>query len=347
MNLPSFARPDWRRVIADYLGMAVALALLIAVFGCTARNFLTPDNFRTIANQIPSAILLATGMTYILVIAEIDLSVGSVLGLCGAVLGLALAQWHWPLWLAVGAALGTGLVAGSFNGLVSIRWRLPSFIVTLGMLEMARGGAHAVTKSQTQYIGSVIEGIAGTTLLDVIGGVVGGTAWIERVLPGAWLLKVSVAFLFALGIVIAAQLVLSRTVFGRYLVAIGTNEEAVRLSGIDPRPIKLAVFLIAGLLVALAAVIDTSRFQSANPNAGTGFELQAIAAAVIGGTSLMGGRGSVVSTFFGVLIIAVLNSGLAAVGAKDETKRLITGAVIVAAVIVDHYRHRIGGGGKR
>ncbi len=147
-------------------------------------------------------------------------------------------------------------------------------------------------------------------------------------------------FLLAVTVVVVAHLTLTRTVFGRYLVAIGTNEEAVRLSGIDPRPIKLAVFCAAGLLVALAAVIDTARFQAANPNAGTGFELQAIAAAVIGGTSLMGGRGSALSTFLGVFIIAVLNSGLAAVGARDETKRLITGAVIVAAVILDQYRHR-------
>jgi ribose transport system permease protein len=141
---------------------------------------------------------------------------------------------------------------------------------------------------------------------------------------------------------VAAQLVLTRTVFGRYLVAIGTNEEAVRLSGIDPRPIKLVVFLLAGLLVALAAIIDTSRFQSANPNAGSGFELQAIAAAVIGGTTLMGGRGSVITTLFGVVIIAVLNTGLASVGARDETKRLTTGLVIIAAVILDQYRHRLG-----
>jgi ribose transport system permease protein len=141
-------------------------------------------------------------------------------------------------------------------------------------------------------------------------------------------------------VVISAQVVLSRTIFGRYMVAIGTNEEAVRLSGINPKPIKLTVFLITGLLVAMAAIIDTSRFQSANPNAGSGFELQAIAAAVIGGTSLMGGRGSVASTLLGVLIIAVLNSGLASVGAKDELKRLVTGAVIVAAVILDQYRHR-------
>ena len=317
MNTSPFSSS--RRLVADYLGMAIALALLIAVFGCTAKNFLTSDNFLAIANQIPSAIIIATGMTFILVIAEIDLSVGSVLGLCGAVLGVALTQWKWPLWQALPITLGVGLVAGAFNGLVSTRWRLPSFIVTLGMLEMARGGAHAVTQSQTQYIGSMIEGIAGTTIFGL-----------------------SLPFLLAILIVVAAQLVLSRTIFGRHMIAVGTNEEAVRLSGIDPRPIKLSVFLLAGLLVAIAAIIDTSRFQSANPNAGTGYELQAIAAAVIGGTSLMGGRGSVVSTFFGVLIIAVLNSGLAAVGAKDETKRLITGAVIVAAVIVDHYRHRIG-----
>jgi ribose transport system permease protein len=212
-----------------------------------------------------------------------------------------------------------GLACGAFNGLVSIGWNLPSFIVTLGMLEIARGEAHFLTKSQTQYIGSVIEPIADTAVLGL-----------------------SCPFLLALVLVAAGQLVLSRTVFGRYLVAIGTNEEAVRLSGIDPRPAKLAVYMLSGFLVAVAAIIDTSRFQSANPNAGTGFELQAIAAAVIGGTSLMGGRGSVISSFFGVLIIAVLNSGLASVGARDETKRLVTGCVIVAAVIVDHYRHRLG-----
>ena len=310
---------EWSRLLTDYLGMALALAGLIIVFSFATEHFFSVTTFRTIANQIPAAILLATGMTYVLIIAEIDLSVGSVLGFCSAILGVAMTQWHWPLALALAGTFGAGLACGAFNGAVSLRWRLPSFIVTLGMLEMARGGAHAVTHSQTQYIGPAVGGIANASLFGL-----------------------SLPFGLAVGIVIAAQLVLSRTIFGRYMVAIGTNEEAVRLSGIDPRPIKLTVFLITGLLVALAAIIDTSRFESANPNAGSGFELQAIAAAVIGGTSLMGGRGSVVSTFFGVLIIAVLNSGLAAVGARDETKRLITGAVIVAAVIVDHYRHRLG-----
>lgn len=311
----------WRSLLADYLGLSVALLLLVLVFSLSTRHFFSPETFRTIANQIPAVLLVATGMTFVLIVAEIDLSVGSVLGLCGAIVGVAVTQWHWPLPLAVLAALIVGGVCGAFNGLVSFRWQLPSFIVTLGMMEMARGAAHAVTKSQTQYIGPAIEGIAGTTVFGL-----------------------SLPFLLALLVVAVAQVTLSHAVFGRYMLAVGANREAARFSGIDPRRIKLAVFVIAGVLVALAAVIDTSRFQSANPNAGSGFELQAIAAAVIGGTSLMGGRGSVVRTFFGVLIIAVLNSGLASVGAKDEIKRLVTGAVIVAAVIVDYYRHRLSKG---
>lgn len=311
-------RPAWRVWAGEYLGLVAALGVLVLVFSLSTQHFFSRTTFLTIANQIPAALLIATAMTYVLVIAEIDLSVGSVLGLCSCVLGVVLTQWQWPLPLGLLAALLTGLACGAFNGAVALRWRLPSFIVTLGMLEMARGGAHAVTQSQTQYIGTTIGSIAETHLVGL-----------------------SLPFLLALAVVILAQLVLTRTVFGRHLVAIGTNEEAVRLSGIDPRPRKLVVFLVAGLLVATAAIIDTSRFQSANPNAGTGFELQAIAAAVIGGTSLMGGRGSVLGTFLGVLIIAVLNSGLAAIGAKDETKRLVTGAVIVAAVILDQYRHRL------
>lgn len=309
--------PAWRRAFRDYLGMFVALAALVLVFSLATEHFFSATNFRTIANQIPSAMLIATGITYVLILGQIDLSVGSVLAFSGSVLGVAMMRWGWSLPMALAAALAVGALCGAFNGLVSIRWRLPTFIVTLGMLEMARGAAHAVTRSQTQYIGSAVEGIAGTQLLGL-----------------------SLPFLVAVLIVAAAQLILTRTVFGRYAIAIGTNEEAVRLSGIDPRPVKLTIFIATGLLVALAAIIDTSRFQSANPNAGLGLELQAIAAAVIGGTSLMGGRGSVISTFFGVLIIAVLNSGLAAVGAKDEVKRLITGAVIIAAVVVDVYRQR-------
>lgn len=306
-------------LLADYLGMAVALIVLLAVFGIAAENFFTLTTFRTIANQIPDTAIAAVGMTFVLIIAGIDLSVGSVLALSGAVLGIALVQWHLPLIPAVVVCLLVGLTCGAANGLVTIRWQLPSFIVTLGMLEIARGAAYLVTQSRTIYVGGPVEVIAETAVLGL-----------------------SLPFLLAIAVVAAGQLALTRTIFGRYLVAIGANEEAVRLSGIDPRPYKLAVFVLAGLLAAVAAVIQTARMSSANPNTAIGFELQVIAAVVIGGTSLMGGRGSVVSSFFGVLIIAVLGAGLAQVGAQDYTKRLITGCVIVAAVILDQYRHRLG-----
>jgi ribose transport system permease protein len=259
------------------------------------------------------------GMTFVLIIAGIDLSVGSVLALSGAVFGVALVHGGLPLALAVPLCLLVGLACGAANGLVIIRWRLPSFIVTLGMLEAARGAAYLVTQSRTIYIGGPVEVITETAVLGL-----------------------SLPFILAIAVVAAGQLVLSRTVFGRYLIAIGTNEEAVRLSGIDPRPYKLTVFVLAGLLAAVAAVIQTARMSSANPNTAAGFELQVIAAVVIGGTSLMGGQGSVVNSFFGVLIIAVLGAGLAQVGVRDEYKRLITGCVIVAAVILDQYRHRLG-----
>ncbi|MBW7988458.1 MAG: ABC transporter permease [Planctomycetes bacterium] len=310
VGLPTF--------VTDYIAMALALALLLVIFGLSAQNFFTLTTFRTIANQIPDITIVAVGMTFVLIIAGIDLSVGSVMALASAVLGLFLVKFNFPLPAAIAVCLVVGVLCGTANGLVIIRWKLPAFIVTLGMLEIARGAAYLVTDSRTIYIGGPVE-----------------------VITEASILGLSLPFIIAVAIVVAGQLVLSRTVFGRYLVAIGTNEEAVRLSGIDPRGLKLAVFALCGFLTSIAAVIHTARLSSANPNTGYGLELQAIAAVVIGGTSLMGGRGSVVSSFFGVLIIAVLGAGLAQIGAQESTKRLITGCVIVAAVILDHYRHRI------
>ena len=309
-DLPAF--------VTDYLGMALALVLLLIIFGLSARNFFTLTNFKTIANQVPDITIVAVGMTFVLIIAGIDLSVGSVLALSGAVFATCLVRFNFSLPAAIAASFAVGIACGAVNGLVVIRWNLPPFIVTLGMLEIARGAAYRVTHSETIYIGGLAEVIRDTTVL-----------WLP--LP----------FVIASLIVVVGQLVLSRTVFGRYLIAIGTNEEAVRLSGIDPRPLKLGVFVLCGFLTSVAAVIQTARFSSLDPNTGDGLELQAIAAVVIGGTSLMGGRGSVVSSFFGVLIIAVLGAGLAQIGAGEPTKRIITGCVIVAAVILDHYRHRI------
>lgn len=308
----------FRRFLSESLGLVLVLAGLIVFFGLITRHFFSLTTFQTIVNQIPDSLVIAVGMTFVLVIGGIDLSVGSLLALCGAVLGVCLAQWHWPLLPAIAACLVTGVFAGAVNGTVTVRWALPSFIVTLGMLEAARGAAYLLTRSQTQYIGAQIEQIA-----------------------EAGALGISLPFLLAFAIVVIGQVVLSHTTFGRYMFAVGANEEAARLSGVPTRAVRLSVFVVSGLLASVAAVIHCARMSAADPNTGIGYELNAIAAVVIGGTSLMGGRGSVINTFLGVLIIAVLENGLVQAGAQDPTKRLVTGAVIVGAVIIDYYRRRL------
>ena len=307
----------------DYLGLTAVLLALIFFFGTQSDHFWSLLTFTTIANQIPALTVIAVGMTFVLIIAGIDLSVGSVMALAGAVLGVALVEMNLPLPLAAAIALLTGTLCGACNGFVVTRWGVPSFIVTLGMLEIARGGAYMVTDSQTSYIGSTVAPIA---------------APLEA-------LNLSPALLVAVLVVIVGQAVISRSVFGRYIIAIGSNEEAVRLSGINVTRNKMIVFCIAGLLAGLGGIFHVGYLQSADPNAGIGLELSAIAAVVIGGTSLSGGKGSAINTFLGVLIIAVLQTGLAQIGASDPGKRVITGLVIVIAVILDVYRNRSGGVG--
>lgn len=307
------------RKLIEYAAMAAIWLALILLFASLSRNFLTVPTMLALANRIPALAVVSVGMTLVLVIGGIDLSVGSVAGLGGSVLGVLLLNFHMPFWEAALLSSLVGLAAGLANGLVSVCLNIPSFIVTLGMLEAARGLAYLVTNSQTKYIGSAVESLS------------------EPVHS----LGVSPAFLIAVAITIVGQIVLSRTVFGRYLIAIGTNEQATRLAGINPTPSKIAVFALAGLLSGLGGVFLTSRLGSADPNTGVGMELSAIAAVVIGGTSLMGGRGSVINTFFGVLIIATLEAGLAQIGASEPAKRVITGAVIVAAVILDASRQQL------
>ena len=314
---PSRRAGQLREIIENSLGLVVVLVLLIVLFSFQTAHFFSATTFEAIANEIPTAIFIAIGMTFVLIIGGIDLSVGSVLALGSGLLGVAIVQWHWPLWAAIGLCVLSGALCGLLNGFLTIRFRLPSFIVTLGLMEAARGATYLVTNSQTMYIGSTIEAVDNATLFGL-----------------------SLPFLVAIGFAIIAQFILTGTVFGRYAIALGTSEEAVRLSGIDTRPIKLAVFTLSGALAAVAGISYCAQLSAADPNAGNGFELAAIAAVVIGGTSLMGGRGSVINSLFGVLVIAVLETGLAQIGAQESVKRMVTGAVIIIAVIVDFYRTR-------
>lgn len=301
--------------LGTYLGLAGALLAMIVLFSTLSSHFLSYATFTTLANQIPDLMVLAVGMTLILIIGGIDLSVGSVLALAAAVVSVATLGFGWGILPAAMLGMACAALAGSVTGIITVAWGIPSFIVSLGVLEMARGVAYQLTDSRTAYIGDAY-------------------AWLSTPFAAG----ISPSFVIALLVIVAAHLLLTRTVFGRYLVAIGTNEEAVRLAGINPKPYKISVFALMGLLAGLAALFQISRLEAADPNAGSGLELQVIAAVVIGGTSLMGGRGSVISTFFGVLIISVLAAGLAQIGASEPTKRIITGAVIVIAVILDTYR---------
>ncbi len=300
----------------QYGGLLAVLMLMIAFFSIRTDSFFQIGTVRLIANQIPELTLLAVGMTLVLVIGQIDLSVGSLMALSGAVVGVLIVKAGWPLGLAIPTGVLIGGLCGFVTGSISVWFRIPSFIVSLGMLEIARGATRRLLDSNTLSIGSEI-GI------------------FSRPIAG---LGLSPAFLIALTSVVGVQFLLSRTVFGRYCVAIGTNAEAVRMSGIRTEPYAIAVFIISGILCGLASLAPTSLMEAADPGAGTGIELSAIAACVIGGTSLMGGRGNAISTFLGVLIIAVLQTGLSRLSVEDANKQIVTGVVIIVAVLVDTVR---------
>ena len=303
----------------DFLFLALLLVLLVGLFSAFSQHFWSVQTFHTVANRIPALALAALGMTFVLVAGGIDLSVGSVSALAGAVFGWCVVDLGAPLPVGIVAALGAGLACGAFNGAL-VNWlRMPSFIVTLGLLEIARGLAYLATGSQTKYLGERLGALQAT--VPVLG--------------------ISVAFFIAAGLTLAAHFVLTRTVFGRHVVAVGTNEEASRLAGLSPKRVRAVVFLLSGALAGLAGLCHISRLGAADPNGGSGLELSAIAAAVIGGTSLMGGRGSMLATFVGVLIIATLEAGLAHLGVSEPVKRVVTGLVIVGAVAAEAIRARL------
>jgi len=309
--------------ILGQAGIGLALAGLIVFFLLFAPYFDTAQNVRDIMTQITLNTILAVGMTFVILVGGIDLSVGSVIALCAVVSGTILTSSEMgigaALPLAIAASVAIGAAVGLINGFVTEFWRVPSFIVTLGMLYVARGAAQEFTDAKTVYeLPKQLTDFGITTY--------GG-------LPAV--------FLVALAMVAVAWFVLSRTVFGRLVYAIGNNEEAARLSGHRTRTIKVACFVIAGAAVGVAAVVYMARLGVASPILGQGYELNAIAAVVIGGASLNGGRGSVLGTLLGACLLGVLTNGLLLMGVSDFQRTMITGGVIILAVILDAYRRRL------
>lgn len=304
------------------VGIGVALVLMIVVFSALAPRFASIANLTNILTQISINTVIAVGMTFVILLGGIDLSVGSVLALATILGGMVITREDLSTGTAIGLAIAAstlvGCLCGLFNGLVSERWKIHSFIVTLGMLNIARGAALQISDSRTIF-----------SFPDAFNEI--GSATVAGV---------PVIFLMALAIVLAGRFVLARTVFGRMIYAIGNNEEAVRLSGHVPSLYKVAAFTVCGGMVGLAAIMYMMRLNIASPILGAGFELNAIAAVVIGGTSMSGGKGSMIGTFLGASIIGVLNNGLLLLGLGDFARQIVTGLIIVVAVIIDKYRMR-------
>lgn len=316
-------RQKLKRFLLRDAGVFLALILITLVFSVTAPYFATSGNALKIFVQIAINTVLAAGMTFVILTGGIDLSVGSVLALCTVVGALIMASGLEPalsIPLAVLACIAVGGLCGFINGKVSTYWKIPSFIVTLGMLNIAAGAARVVSNNST------------------ITGLPQGFVDFGNLIVGGFLPSI---FLIAVAVIAVGWFVLRFTVFGRMIYAVGANDEAVRLSGHNPDAYKIAAFVISGVTAGIAAIVYLLRLNIGSPIAGVGYELNAIAAVIIGGTSLFGGKGSIVGTLAGACILQVLATGLQLLGIGDNYKPIIIGTVIILAVIVDTYRERL------
>jgi ribose transport system permease protein len=304
-----------RRLLGTFAGL-IALCLTLWV---ATPHFLTVSNLLNVLEQTAINAIVAVGMTFVIISGGIDLSVGSVLALSGIALGSAL-QAGAAVPVAIALALAVGLGCGLVNGVLVTFGRLPPFIATLGMMSVARGAALMLAEGRP--ISGFEDGF--------------------RMLATGRVLMMPAPAIIAALIYAVAHFVLGHTVFGRATYAIGGNEEAARLSGVHVRYHKTAIYGVAGLMSAAAAVILTARLNSAQPTAGTMYELDAIAATVIGGTSLLGGEGTIMGALIGALIMGVLRNGLNLLNVSSFFQQVVIGVVIIGAVLVDMSlkRHR-------
>ncbi|MET1087859.1 MAG: ABC transporter permease [Arthrobacter sp.] len=297
---------DWRRYVI-YIGFVVVF-LFFAIL-LRDQGFMSPNNLLNIFRQTATITVIAVGMTYVIACAEIDLSVGSVAGLSSVCTAMALSQWG--LVPGILAGLAVGLVVGSVNGALVSLLGIPSFLVTLGMLGIAVGVAQWITASAPQPI-----------LSDTFNTLFGSGNF--GPVPG---LVVWSAIFVALGAV-----VLNRTKFGRQVLATGGNRNAAEFTGINTKRIKFQVLLISGVAASVAGMLYAGRLQSGRFQWGAGDELSAIAAVILGGTSLFGGFGSIVGTLFGALLIGLINNGLILAGLDSSQQQVVRGAIIILAV---------------
>lgn len=297
-------------------GVVIAMLILVAFFSVTSDIFLSTNNLLNITRQVSVISLVAIGMTFVIITGGIDLSVGSVISFVGIITTSMIKDYRQSLTLAVGLGLFIGLVIGFVNGVLISYVKMPAFITTMGTMTILRGLGYIYTKGYPiydlpknfKYIGQ---------------GYVG---------------RIPVPTIILLGIAVIAYILLRKTIFGRHIQAIGGNAEAAKITGIRDKRDVLIVYMISGFICAIAAILMAARIGSGLPTIGTGYELDAIAAVVIGGAAMTGGTGSVLGTILGSIILGVLSNGLSLLDVDSYVMNVISGLVVILAVFVDRMR---------
>ena len=319
-----------RRGAAQQKILAFAsLIVLVAGFSLASPNFFQMTNIMAILQAASVNGVLAVAVTLIIITGGIDLSIGTLMTFCAVMAGVVLTWGGMPLPLGIVAAIATGACCGLISGTFVAKMKIPPFIATLGMMLMLKGLSLIVTGTKPIYFNDT-PGFTQIAQGSVIGALVPAFP-----VPNGVLILFLVAG--------AVAWILGRTVLGRYTFALGSNEEAVRLSGVDTDRWKMAIYALSGGIVGIGGLLIASRLNSAQPALGLGYELEAIAAVVIGGTSLAGGRGTILGTLIGALIMAVLTNGLRVLSVAPEWQTVVTGAIIIVAVYADQLRRgRVG-----
>ena len=305
-------------ILWDRIGILLAFIVVCILFGILTPVFFNPLNILNVIRQVSIIGVIAVGMTFVILLGGIDLSVGSVVAFTGIIAAGFQVKWGGSLFLSIVIPLLIGGGIGFLNGFISTKGGLHPFIVTLGTMSIFRGA----------------------TLLVAKGRPISGMSRSFRFIGAGMIGPIPFPVILFLGSVIIAAIILRRTVFGRYIYAIGGNEEAALLSGIRVDRYKISAFTILGFLSALSGLILTSRLNSGELLAGEGYELDVIASVVIGGTSMMGGEGGVYGTLIGALLIGVISNGLNLLGVQPYWQMIVRGSIIILAVLMDKMKRR-------
>jgi ribose transport system permease protein len=303
-----------------------SLILLLIFFSFASPAFMQIDNVLGILQATAVNGVLAVACTFVIITGGIDLSVGTLMTFCAVMAGVFLTYWELPMWTGVLAAIGTGALSGIVSGTLTAKMKIPPFIATLGMMMLLKGLSLVVSGTKPIYFNNT-DNFSMISQDSII-----GYALPDLPIPNA------VLILFVLSVV--SSLVLNRTALGRYTFALGSNEEAVRLSGVSVDFWKISIYGLSGAICGIAGLLIASRLNSAQPALGQGYELEAIAAVVIGGTSLSGGSGTILGTIIGAFIMSVLTNGLRILSVAQEWQTVVTGVIIILAVYADILRRK-------